>query len=582
MKRTLTWFTMLIAIALVATACSSSSDDTTTTQASDDTTATTQASDDTTATTQASDDTTATTQAAGSDFVGKVVANEGGCTEDYNGRVDSITALDKYTVEFVLCQPTSAFLAQIAFGVFGIQPEEHLEATGGAPLDNPVGTGPYALKEWVRGDSIIYTRNNDYYGQLAPHETAVLQWATESAGRLVELQSGEAYGMTFPGPEDYAVIEDDPNLVLLDKPEANIFYLGMTNTFPPFDNVDVRTAIGMGIDRQRIVDTFYPEGSEVASHFTPCSVEFGCEGDSWYDFDIAAAKTLLEGAGVGDGFETKIYYRDVTRGYLPTPGNVATDIQAQLRENLNIDAEVVVMESGAFIEQCSNLGECDGIHLLGWTGDYPHVSNFLEPHFAETVQQFGAPYPEVYEPVVAASASADPSVQGPLYGEANTALKELVPMVPIAHSGAAFAATSNVTGAYAPPWGQVLFNYWDNGTDTMVFVQGNEPISLYCADETDGESLRACAQVVEALYGYDQAGAVIPQLATECVANDSATVWTCSLREDVLFHDGSTFDANDVIVSYQAGIDASSPLHVGNTGSWVYYEALWNGLVNAP
>jgi peptide/nickel transport system substrate-binding protein len=573
MKRNSVLFAVLLALALVAAACSSSSDDTTTTTAAPAATTTT----------QGGSDATTTTAAADPSFAGKAVAQEGGCeAAGYNGRVDSITAVDEFTVEFKLCSPTSSFLAQIAFGVFGIQPEEHLEATGGAPLDNPIGTGPYALQEWIRGDSVVYTRNDAYYGQVAPHQTAVLQWATESAGRMIELQGGEAYGMTFPGPEDYATFEADPNLVLLNKPEANIFYAGMTNTFPPFDNVDVRKAIGMGIDRQRIVDIFYPPGSEVASHFTPCSVEFGCEGESWYDFDVEGAKALLEGAGLGDGFETEIFYRDVTRGYLPTPGNVAADIQDQLKVNLNIDATVTVLESGDFIEKCSNTGTCDGIHLLGWTGDYPHVSNFLEPHFAETVDQFGTPYPEVYEPTVAASASADPAVQGPLYGEANTALKELVPMVPIAHSGAAFGATADVEGAYAPPWGQVLFNFWDNKTDTMVFVQGNEPISLYCADETDGESLRACAQVVEALYGYDQAGAVIPQLATECVSNEDATLWTCSLRQGVVFHDGTTFDANDVIVSYAAGLDASSPLHTGNTGSWVYYEALWNGLVNAP
>lgn len=553
MSRKTAWFVMLLAIALVAAACSSSSDDTTT-----------------------------TTAAPSSDFVGKAIGNAAGCADDYKGRVDTITALDEFTVEFSLCSPMGAFLPQIAFSVFGIQPEEHLAATGGAPIDNPIGTGAYSLKEWIRGDSIVYTRNDDYYGQVAPHQTAVLQWATEAAGRILELQAeGGASGMTFPGPEDYATFEADDNLVLIPKLEANIFYVGMTNTFAPFDNVDVRQAIAMGLDRQRIVDLFYPPGSEVASHFTPCTVEFGCEGDSWYEFDVAGAKALLEGAGLGDGFETEIFYRDVTRGYLPTPGNVATDIQAQLKENLNIDAKVTVLESGDFIEQCSNAGTCEGIHLLGWTGDYPHVSNFLEPHFAETVLQFGTPYEEVYTPMVAAAAAADPAVAGPLYGEANTALKNLVPMVPIAHSGAAFGARADVTGAYAPPWGQVLFNFWDNGTDTMVFVQGNEPISLYCADETDGESLRACNQVVEALYGYDQEGNVQPQLATECVSNDDATVWTCSLRQGVVFHDGSTFDANDVVVSFEAGLDASSPLHTGNTGSWVYYESLWNGLLNA-
>ncbi len=567
MRRKNLWFLAVVVLALVASACSSSSDDTTTTGAPEATT-----------TTQAGPTTTVAPDPA---FEGKVL-DSGGCdTDGYSGRVDTITAVDEFTVEFKLCNPHPAFLAQIAFGVFGIQPEEHLEATGGAPLDNPIGTGPYALKEWQRGDSVVFTRNDDYYGQVAPQETMVLKWSTESAGRLLELQSGNADGMTFPGVQDYATIEADPNLQLLDKPEPNIFYMGFTNTFAPWDNVDVRKAVAMGIDRQRIVDTFYPPGSETASHFTPCSVQFGCEGDSWYDFDAAAAKTMLADAGFPDGFDTAIYYRDVTRGYLPTPGDVAADIQAQLKENLNINAEIVVMESGEFI-QTSGAGGLDGIHLLGWTGDYPHITNFLDFHFAETNLQFGDPYPEIYEPLKTASQTADAATAQPLYVDANTAIKELVPMVPIAHGGAAYVATTAVQGAYAPPWGDVTFNLWDNGGDTVVFVQGNEPISLYCADETDGESLRACAQVIEALYSYDEAGNVQPQLATECVPNDDLSVWTCSLRQGVVFHDGSTFDANDVIVSYTAGLDAASPLHVGNSGVFEYYDYLWNGLINAP
>lgn len=101
-----------------------------------------------------------------------LVLDAGGC--DYGGRVNTITAVDQYTVEFALCGPHPAFLAQIAFGVFGIQPEEHLEATGGAPLDNPIGTGPYSLKEWVRGDSVVYERFDDYYGTPAAAQTLSL------------------------------------------------------------------------------------------------------------------------------------------------------------------------------------------------------------------------------------------------------------------------------------------------------------------------------------------------------------------------------------------------------------------------
>jgi len=574
MKTTFKALWILVVFALVAAACGGDDD------SADETTA---APTETTAaeTTAAPTETTAatTTQAPSADFEGYVL-EAGGC--DYGGRVETITAVDEFTVEFDLCGPHPAFLAQIAFGVFGIQPEEHLEETGGAPLDNPVGTGPYVLEEWVRGDSVNYSRFDDYYGPKPAHSTLVLKWATESAGRLLELQSGTVDGITFPGTEDLAVIEADPNLTLLSKPEPNIFYVGFTNTFEPFDNVDVRKAIGMGIDRQRIVDIFYPTGSEAASHFTPCSVANGCEGESWYDFDAAAAKQMLSDAGFPDGFETSIYYRDVTRGYLPTPGDVAADIQTQLRENLGIDAQIVQMESAEFIQACSTAGTCDGIHLLGWTGDYPHVTNFLDFHFAEGNAQFGDPHPEIYEPLAEASQLSDEAAAAPLYEAANNAIKELVPMVPIAHAGAFFGASAAVEGSNAPPWGHVQLNLWDNGGDTLVFMQGNEPISLYCSDETDGESLRACGQVVEALYSYDVAGNVRPQLASECVPNEDLSLWTCSLRQGVTFHDESTFDANDVVASYSAGLDAANPLHTGNSGVFEYYDYLWNGLINAP
>ena len=53
----------------------------------------------------------------------------------------------------------------------------------------------------------------------------------------------------------------------------------------------------MGLDRQAIVDQFYPPGSEVASHFTPCAIPFGCEGDEWYDYDPDAARAILAADG---------------------------------------------------------------------------------------------------------------------------------------------------------------------------------------------------------------------------------------------------------------------------------------------
>jgi peptide/nickel transport system substrate-binding protein len=77
-------------------------------------------------------------------------------------------------------------------------------------------------------------------------------------------------------------------------------------------------------------------------------------------------------------------------------GVVAVEIQTQLQENLGINAEVVVMESGEFIAASTN-GQLDGLYLLGWGADYPHVTNFLDFHFGQANPQFGDPFPEIYE-----------------------------------------------------------------------------------------------------------------------------------------------------------------------------------------
>jgi ABC-type transport system substrate-binding protein len=59
-------------------------------------------------------------------------------------------------------------------------------------------------------------------------------------------------------------------------------------------------------------------------------------------------------------------------------------------------------------------------------------------------------------------------------------------------------------------------------------------------------------------------------------------VWTCHLRQGVTFHDGSPLDANDVVATFTMGLDASSPLHQGNTNAWEYYAYLWTSLMNLP
>ncbi|HNQ94050.1 MAG TPA: ABC transporter substrate-binding protein, partial [Anaerolineales bacterium] len=502
---------------------------------------------------------------------------------DYGGGMKSIEAVDEFTVKITLCAPDPAVPAKVAFSSLGIQPSEYLESTGGTGdlLEKPIGTGPYKLESWERGNQIVFTRNDAYWGEPAKSPTLVFRWGSESAQRLLELQSGTVDAIDNVGPDDFATVQGDSSLNLMPRPALNVMYIGMTNTFAPFDNELVRQAFAQAIDRQRIVDNFYPTGSEVASHFTPCSIPNGCAGEAWYDFNVDAAKALLEQAGYGasNPFPTvKLSYRNVVRGYLPDPVIVAQDIQAQLKENLGVTVEINEMESGAFLD-AANSGQLDGMHLLGWGADFPDVVNFLDAHFsAAAFDQFGTSFDDITDNLTQGGQLAAEADREPFYEAANNAIKTHVPMIPVAHGGSAIAYKASVEGAHASPLSTEIFAVMGvPGQDTFVWMQNAEPISLYCADETDGESLRACEQVTEPLLAYEIGGTATETsgLAESYTASDDLTVWTFTLRQGVTFHDGSTLDANDVVLSYVVQWDASHPLHKGNTGAFEYWTYLF-------
>ena len=86
----------------------------------------------------------------------------------------------------------------------------------------------------------------------------------------------------------------------------------------------------------------------------------------------------------------------------------------------------------------------------------------------------------------------------------------------------------------------------------LVWMQSGEPISLWCGDESDGETLRACLQIYESLLGYRvRRHKIVPGLAESCESNTELTEWTSTLRQGVKFSNGADFDAMDVVATYQ-------------------------------
>lgn len=526
-----------------------------------------------------------------------------GCENYVNrlGEIDHVTAKDRYTVEFGLCRPDASFLSKVAFVTTAIQDKDWLNDVGSDPakpyLAEPNGTGPLMVKagDWVRGDHVTLTRFDNYWGpDKAKMATYVVRWGAESSQRLLELQSGTVDGIDNVGPTDIATLEADTTNFQVFKREAlNVLYLGWNNLIPPFNNEKVRQAIAMGLDRQRIVDTFFPAGSEVASHFTPCPILGACEGDPWYTFDKTAAQTLLaEGlqeevtAGTltsAEFPEFNIYYRNVPRAYLPNPPQEAVEFQTQLRDNLGITANPVELDSGTMVTRFNN-GELDGFFLFGWLQDWPDMTDWVDIHFSRGVIGFGDPFLDLAGAITVAGQVSDENQRKGFYADVNKLIKQHVPMVPIAHASSAVAYKKAVEGAYADPNTEERYYVMNvPGQDQMTFMQGAEPLSLFPADESDGESLRFGNQIHQGLYDFEIGGVTpVPALAESCTASADNLTWTCTLRQGVTYHNGAALDANDVVATYKMLIDAADPNHVGNTGDFYYSYTMWGELLNPP
>jgi len=504
---------------------------------------------------------------------------------EYGGLLKSIEAVDALTVKFTLCAPDGVFPLRVALSNFAIQSSEYLESTGGGMdlVMNPVGTGPYKLESWNQGSEIVLSRFDGYHGEAAIEPTVIFRWNAEAAARLIELQSGNVDGIDNPAPTDFATIAGDSALQLLPRQGQNIFYIGFNNTIAPFDNLNVRQAIAYAIDRQRIVEDYYPVGSEVATQFMPPSIPSGYTPEvEPLPYDPEMARQLLAESGLELPIEVTLNYRDVVRGYLPTPGVVAEDIRAQLAE-VGINVTIEVVESGTFLDR-ADLGEL-GFYLLGWGADYPDATNFLDYHFgAGASPQFGEKYPEITDRLIAAAQVAGLEERNAIYAEVNELLRDNVPMIPVAHGSSGVAFKASVTGALASPLGNEVFSIVeDPDDDTLIWMQNGEPAGLYCADETDGEALRVCEQISESLLGFAPGTTdLIPSLAVSYEASEDAMEYTFTLKEGVTFHDGTTFDANDVVLSYLVQWDASHPLHVGRAGSFAYFTGIFGAFLNAP
>jgi peptide/nickel transport system substrate-binding protein len=286
--------------------------------------------------------------------------------------IDRIEVVDRYTVKFILKEPFVWLVNVLAnpYSTWIIAPEVVQQFGDLKKPESIIGTGPFLLERYEPNVKTVFKRNPDYFLKDQPYVDGVEWLALEdpSTGlamyRTGQIDCGPAPWWSVRQQDLEALKKSHPNLVyqdFLSNVTSSVIY--MRTDMPPFNDVRVRRAISMAIDRQGIIEGVYMRGEPtpaIARGATEWSLpidQLG-EGARYYQHDPKDARRLLAEAGFAKGLKTPI---STTGGYGPDLPDAVQLVQRNLKD-IGIEAEMKLQEYGAYMAT-TFLGKFEGLAM---------------------------------------------------------------------------------------------------------------------------------------------------------------------------------------------------------------------------
>ena len=206
----------------------------------------------------------------------------GGTYEYFNSMglqelLKSIEKVDEHTVKFVLNEPEAPFIANMGMDFGSILSAEYADQMmqAGTPEQvdlQPVGTGPFQFVAYQKDAVIRYQAHPDYWEGKAPLDNLIFAITPDASVRWQKLQAGECHVMPYPNPADLDAMRNHPDIEVLEQEGLNVGYLAFNNEKPPFDNVRVRQALNMAVNKDAIIDAVFQGAGTVAKNPIPPTI----------------------------------------------------------------------------------------------------------------------------------------------------------------------------------------------------------------------------------------------------------------------------------------------------------------------
>ena len=382
----------------------------------------------------------------------------------FPGIIAGVTVRDPQTVVFRLTRPLGPFLRNLAMPSFAIASPTAVRKNLAGFGTQPVGYGPYLLKEWIKDDHITLAVNPTWQGPKPAYATVIVRDIPDQATSVLEMQRGDLDFLTDPRPDDAAQLAKQQGITVYQQPSNNNSYVAMNVQKAPFGKLAVRQAVAYAIDVRAIVKAFYNAGAVVASNWTPPGMLGEDTSLQPYPYDPVKAKQLLAQAGLPNGFTTDLYYPTTPRPYMPEPQRIAEAIQADLQK-AGIKVTLEPFEFGVFLDKVRN-GEHQ-MCLIGWSGDNGDPDNFFYP-LLDKDSALAKPNGQNYSfweddafhaLIVKGQTTLNDAARGLAYRQANDMVHEQVPALPIVHTTVPVIVKSSIAGFVPSPDTHIAFEY---------------------------------------------------------------------------------------------------------------------------
>jgi len=382
----------------------------------------------------------------------------GGFMGDKTHNIQSVEAVDPYTVKFTLKHVMPTFLKSLALTPFSISSPAAIEKYGKEYSSHPVGTGPFTFVEWRRNDRIVLNKNKDYWLKGYPKmDQVIFRTIPDNSARLTALMSGEIDMMDGVDPGSIDQIKADKNLKLLSRPSLNIGYLGFTVTRKPFDNKLVRQALNYAVDKKEMIKAFFAGQATPAKNPIPPSVEGYNDKVDPYPYDIKKAKELLAEAGYPNGFSMELWAMPVSRPYMPDANKVAEFLQSSFAK-IGVKAKIVTYEWATYLDKVE-AGDADAF-ILGWTGANGDADDFIYSLWHKdnigSLNSTRYSNDEVNKELTEARSITNEEKRNELYQSVQEIMHDDAPILPLVHTKPVLAARADIIGFDPHPTGRVI------------------------------------------------------------------------------------------------------------------------------